>query len=147
MTQRYVRLIGTFFQPCTKNMPNRNSVTVKLLRELVSITTVIRFIFTRNIIVQDHDDNFVNTIPLISKRLWLKSSWIWCCVTGQVVYDVSKDCRALNKIENYSPHNTASHPRRLQSPATPSRDLKSQIIKFCYSVLLTVMTTRKVFSK
>jgi len=71
-----VRLIGTFFHLRIENMPNRNTTTVTLLQELVFITTVISFIFARNVIIQDHDNTSVNTIPSISKRYWLISSWM-----------------------------------------------------------------------
>ena len=46
------------------------------------------------------------------------------CVTGQVVPDILKECNLcdtddegtiLHTVANYLPHNTASHPRRLES--------------------------------
>jgi len=46
------------------------------------------------------------------------------CVTGQVVPDILKDCNLcelddegtiLQNVANYLPHNTASHPRKLES--------------------------------
>jgi len=46
------------------------------------------------------------------------------CVTGQLVPDILKDCNlcdiddegtVLQNVANYLPHNTASHPRRLES--------------------------------